>query len=121
MQLDSNFEQINKHLVNWQSRRQTAAFLLWIPRGLLAGLLIGVARTVTDFVYCAYLSDLAVDQAYQRKGIGKQLIDATRSHVDKHTTLILLAAPAAREYYPRIGMQQHPSCWVWSGEPDTAS
>ena len=28
------------------------------------------------------------------------------------TTLILLSAPAAEGYYPRIGMTQHRSCWI---------
>ena len=36
--------------------------------------LVGVARSVTDFEYCCYLSDLAVDKEYQRSGIGKELI-----------------------------------------------
>ena len=78
-------------------------------------LLIGVSRAITDFSYCTYLSDLAVDQAYQRQGIGKRLIDETHLRAGKHTTLILLAAPAAQEYYPRIGMQQHQSCWTIPG------
>ncbi|MGI9518832.1 MAG: GNAT family N-acetyltransferase [Pirellulaceae bacterium] len=76
------------------------------------GLLIGVSRAISDFHYCTYLSDLAVDQAYQRQGIGKQLIHITHEFAGLNTTLILLSAPAAREYYPRIGMQHHDSCWI---------
>jgi ribosomal protein S18 acetylase RimI-like enzyme len=74
--------------------------------------LVGVARAITDFAYCCYLSDLAVDAAYQRKGIGKRLIDETRARAGEGATLILIAAPAAESYYPRIGMKQSPSCWV---------
>ena len=76
------------------------------------GRLIGVSRAVTDFSYCCYLSDLAVDAAYQRKGIGKRLIEETHRAAGEETTLLLVAAPAAEQYYPRIGMVQRPSCWV---------
>lgn len=77
-----------------------------------SGLLVGVARAISDFSYCTYLSDLAVDQALQRQGIGRRLIDCVHQAAGMHTTLILLAAPAARDYYPHIGMQAHDSCWI---------
>ena len=80
-----------------------------------AGLLVGVSRAISDFAYCTYLSDLAVDQAVQRQGIGRELIRRTHEAAGRGTTLILLSAPAAREYYPHIGMQPHPSCWVIAG------
>jgi GNAT superfamily N-acetyltransferase len=76
------------------------------------GLLVGVARSVTDFSYCCYLSDLAVDFAYQRRGIGRRLIEETRSALGPRCTLILLSAPAAVDYYPRIGFERHPQAWV---------
>jgi GNAT superfamily N-acetyltransferase len=76
------------------------------------GLLVGVSRAVTDFAYCTYLSDLAVDQAHQRRGIGRELIRRTHEAAGLHTNLILLAAPKARTYYPHIGMIPHDSCWV---------
>lgn len=74
--------------------------------------LVGVARSVTDFAYCCYLSDLAIDEAYQRKGIGKELIALTQSRLGPQAKLILLAAPKAVDYYPKIGFQAHPSAWV---------
>lgn len=74
--------------------------------------LIGIARSVTDFQYCCYLSDLAVDDEYQRKGIGTQLIRLTKQNLGPKCTLILLSAPAATEYYPHIGFQRHPQAWV---------
>jgi predicted N-acetyltransferase YhbS len=74
--------------------------------------LVGVARAVTDFSYCCYLSDLAVDIAYQRRGIGKRLIDETRRAAGENTTLILVAAPAAETYYAKIGMKHVASCWA---------
>jgi len=75
-------------------------------------LLVGVSRALTDFSYCTYLSDLAVDAAHQRRGIGRELIRRTHEAAGLKTTLILLSAPAAREYYPHIGMQRHDSCWI---------
>lgn len=78
----------------------------------LGGELIGIARALSDFSFCAYLSDLAVDQAHQRRGIGRELIARTHAIAGLGTTLILLAAPKAREYYPHIGMTPHDSCWI---------
>jgi len=74
--------------------------------------LVGISRAITDFSYCCYLSDLAVDVAYQRQGIGKRLIAETHKSAGELTTLILVAAPAAESYYPRIGMKQRSSCWT---------
>ena len=74
--------------------------------------LVGVARAVTDFAYCCYLSDLAVDVAYQRRGIGKRLIEETRRNAGECATLILVAAPAAETYYPKIGMKHLATCWA---------
>lgn len=76
------------------------------------GLLVGISRAITDFSYCAYLSDLAVDQAFQGQGIGRELIRRTREAAGPGAMLILLAAPKARTYYPHIGMRQHDSCWI---------
>jgi predicted N-acetyltransferase YhbS len=74
--------------------------------------LVGISRAVTDFSYCCYLSDLAVDVRYQRQGIGKRLIEETHQAAGEETTLILVAAPAAEGYYPKIGMNHVPSCWA---------
>ena len=83
-------------------------------------LLVGMARTVTDFHYCAYLSDLAVRLSHQRAGIGRELIRRTRAELQPTATLILLAAPAASAYYPHIGFRRHESAWyLSSGQPIT--
>ena len=76
------------------------------------GKLVGVARSVTDFHYCCYLSDLATDEAFQRQGIGKELIAQTRAQLQKTCKVILLAAPAAVDYYPHIGFRHHPQAWI---------
>lgn len=74
-------------------------------------LLVGVSRALTDFSFCCYLSDLAVDEAYQRRGIGKRLIEETHDTAGRETRLILLAAPAAVDYYPKVGLQKFPYCY----------
>lgn len=71
-----------------------------------AGLLVGVSRAIADFSYCCYLSDLAVDLAYQRRGIGRELIRRTHEAAGvEESMLLLLSAPKAMPYYPHIGME----------------
>lgn len=70
-------------------------------------LLVGISRALTDFSFCCYLSDLAVDVAYQRRGIGRELLRRTHEASGvAETALILLSAPAAMGYYPRIGLEK---------------
>lgn len=68
--------------------------------------LVGIARSLTDFSFCCYLSDLAVDEAYQRSGIGRELVRRTREEAGEETVLLLLSAPAAMTYYPKIGFEK---------------
>ena len=75
-------------------------------------LLVGVARSVTDFAYCCYLSDLAVDRDYQRRGIGGALIDRTEALLAPGASLILLAAPDADGYYGGQRFERHAGAWV---------
>ena len=75
------------------------------------GTLVGVARSLTDFVYCTYLSDLAVDESYQKMGIGKELIRQTKLAAPK-AKLILLSAPKAVNYYPKIGLTKFDQCYI---------
>jgi GNAT superfamily N-acetyltransferase len=75
-------------------------------------LLVGLARTLTDFSYVGYLSDLAVRVSHQRSGIGVKLIQKTREQMGPRSMLVLLAAPKAVEYYPKIGFSKHTSAWT---------
>jgi predicted N-acetyltransferase YhbS len=68
--------------------------------------LVGVARSLTDFCYCCYLSDLAVRKEYQKHGIGKGLIQRTKEQIGDQTMLLLLSAPGAMEYYPKVGFRK---------------
>lgn len=79
------------------------------------GQLVGIARSVTDFSYATYLSDLAVRLSHQKQGIGRELIRRTQA-LGGQATVILLSAPKAMEYYPRIGMKPHPSAWTLRAE-----
>ena len=74
--------------------------------------LIGIARSVTDFHYACYLSDLAVSLEYQQSGIGKRLPVLTQEQVGPKCKLILIAVPAANDYYEHIGFKNNPRCWV---------
>ena len=74
-------------------------------------LLVGIARSLTDFSYATYLSDLAVRSSHQRSGIGSELMRRTQQAAPQ-AYVILLAAPAAEHYYPHVGFTQHPSAWI---------
>jgi predicted N-acetyltransferase YhbS len=80
-----------------------------------ADLLVGISRSLTDFSYATYLSDLAVRQSHQRQGIGKELMRLTQQ-ASAPATIILLAAPAAEQYYPHVGFTHHPQAWRLLGE-----
>ena len=75
-------------------------------------LLVGLARTLSDFSYVGYLADLAVRLSHQRRGIGVELIRKTRERMGPRSLLVLLAAPKAVEYYPKIGFIRHDSAWT---------
>jgi predicted N-acetyltransferase YhbS len=74
--------------------------------------LVGISRSLTDFSYVAYLADLAVDEKYQRSGIGKRLIEETKLRLGPECMIVLLAAPKANEYYEHIGFEHHPRAWT---------
>ena len=74
-------------------------------------LLVGIARSVTDFCYTTYLADLAVRVSHQKSGIGRELIRRTQDACSPETRLVLLSAPKAVGYYPRIGFTRHEQCW----------
>ena len=79
--------------------------------------LVGIARSLTDFTYITYLSDLAVRVSHQRQGIGRELVRRTQIACGPKGRVLLLAAPAAEKYYARIGFEQKPQAW-WIGNRD---
>lgn len=74
--------------------------------------LVGIARSLSDFVYVTYLADLAVDENYQHQGIGRQLIDLTQAQTAPECMMVLLAAPKANDYYPKLGFTHNPRAWM---------
>jgi predicted N-acetyltransferase YhbS len=92
------------------ARMVAAANLVLVARDA-KGSLIGIARSVSDFSYVTYLSDIAVAREHQRSGVGRALIEATRQQAPA-AKIVLLSAPAATEYYPHIGFVAHDSAWV---------
>jgi predicted N-acetyltransferase YhbS len=81
-------------------------------------LMVGIARSISDFSYFTYLADLAVRVSHQRSGIGRELIRRTREVGGPKTNLLLLSAPAAVDYYPRIGFVPHESAWLLRPEDE---
>lgn len=94
--------------------RQTIALMLEHANLLATAwdgdVLAGAARCFTDFAYVTYCSDLAVRAEYQRQGIGRELLRTVLRAAP--CRIVLLAAPKAVDYYPRIGFTQHPSAWT---------
>jgi GNAT superfamily N-acetyltransferase len=75
-------------------------------------LLVGISRSLTDFSYVTYLSDLAVRLSHQRHGIGKELIRRTKEESGPQAAIVLLSAPNAADYYPHVGFTHHPQAWI---------
>lgn len=74
--------------------------------------LVGISRALTDYSYCCYLSDLAVDAHYQKQGIGHELIRRTQAAIGEEVSLILMAAPSAMAYYPKLGFTRADNAYV---------
>ena len=74
--------------------------------------LVGVARALTDHAYCCYLSDLAVDRAFQKHGIGKELIRRVQAVIGEEVSLVLISAPGAMQYYPKMGFSAADNAFV---------
>ena len=80
-------------------------------------LLVGIARSISDFAHWTYLADLAVHQKYHKKGIGKKLIELTRTVTGEDVNMILIAAPAAKDYYGHLGFSKNEQSWVlWEND-----
>jgi Predicted acetyltransferase len=74
--------------------------------------LVGVSRTITDWVWCSYLADLAVSPAYKRSGIGRKLIELTRAKIGEESMTLLLSVPAAMDYYPKVGFVKEDRAFI---------
>lgn len=79
--------------------------------------LVGVARALTDFSYACYLSDLAVAKDYQHQGIGRELVQRLKTEIGLDVSLVLLAAPAAMTYYPKLGFEHIDNAFLQHRRP----
>lgn len=79
-------------------------------------LLVGVSRSITDWVWCCYLADLAIRNEYKKLGIGKKLIELTKEKVGKQSMILLLSVPTAMEYYPKVGFTKQESSFIINRE-----
>lgn len=79
-------------------------------------LMVGIARSFTDFSYTTYMSDLSVRDTHQKRGIGKELIRISQEAGGSNATLLLTAAPEAEDYYPHLGFVNVPQCWILPAE-----
>lgn len=75
-------------------------------------LLVGVSRSITDWVWSCYLADLAVRKEYKKEGIGRKLINLTREKVGEQSMVLLLSVPTAMEYYPKVGFEKQESSFI---------
>jgi len=74
--------------------------------------LVGVSRTITDWVWCSYLADLAVSPGYKRSGIGKKLIELAREKIGEQSMLLLLSVPTAMDYYTKVGFARENRAFI---------
>jgi GNAT superfamily N-acetyltransferase len=78
-----------------------------------AGAIVGVARCVTDFAYCLFCSDLAVDKAFQGQGIAKQLLALVCELTPQVKAHLLTSAPGAVSFYEHVGYQRMPNAFYF--------
>ena len=76
----------------------------------LEGQLVGLLRGLSDFCYRSFIADLAVAHSYQRKGIGRQLIQVARNQAPD-ARLILFSAEDALPFYEKLGFHLHERCY----------
>lgn len=75
-------------------------------------LLVGISRSITDWVWSCYLADLAVRKEYKKSGIGRKLINLTKERLGDQSMILLLSVPSAMEYYPKVGFVKQESSFI---------
>ncbi len=68
--------------------------------------LVGAARALSDFGFCTYISDLAIDKEYQNQGLGHELVNEIMKQAGEESNFILLSPPETMEYYPKLGFEK---------------
>lgn len=72
------------------------------------GRLVGVLLGLTDFAYWLFVTDLGVDRAYARQGIGTRLMRAAHEAAggEKEIAVYLVANENAVPFYEKLGMEK---------------
>ena len=72
------------------------------------GRLVGALLGLTDFAYWLYVTDLGVDRAYLRKGIGRRLMQAALELAggERDIAVYLVANEGAVPFYEKLGMRR---------------
>lgn len=73
-----------------------------------SGTVVGVLFGLTDFAYWLYITDLGVDRAYTRQGIGKRLMKTAHEIAggEKNIAVYLIANENAIGFYEKLGMKK---------------
>jgi ribosomal protein S18 acetylase RimI-like enzyme len=100
--------------VGWQERARDRGRLEQMVRGSMYGVsahddraLVGYARAISDGAFNAYVSTVAVLPAYQRRGIGRDLVRRLLDGRD-HIQFVLHADPRVHAFYLRCGLRPAP-------------
>ena len=71
--------------------------------------LVGCARVLTDFTVRALICDVIVHPAYQRRGIGRLLIEAVKAHPAlQRVEMLCLFTTEKHDFYAHLGWEDHP-------------
>jgi N-acetylglutamate synthase-like GNAT family acetyltransferase len=71
--------------------------------------LVGCARVLTDFTFRALICDVIVHPAYQGRGIGRLLVEATEAHPAlQHVEMLCLFTTEKHDFYAHLGWEDHP-------------
>jgi ribosomal protein S18 acetylase RimI-like enzyme len=100
--------------VGWQHRTRDRERLAQMVRGSMYGVyayddmsLVGYARAISDDAFNAYVSTVAVLPAYQRRGIGREMMRRLLEGRD-HVQFVLHARAEVHPFYLRCGFRPAP-------------
>ena len=73
-----------------------------------SGILVGVLLGLTDYAYWLYVTDRGIDRAYERQGIGSELMRTAHELAggEKDIAVYLIANEEAIPFYEKLGMKK---------------
>ena len=85
--------------------------------------LVGCLRAFTDYSFDCYLNDLAVHREYQKRGIGKELIQQLKNQLEDQVMIMLISAADAAPFYAKLDFRNFSrleDTWYLVTQPETA-